>query len=107
MLDKDYSSADSSFIFVQLNEWNFDNIVFIMKRNFESNIPMGYRRKIERAQMMQRSDVYGTDIFNDGITASIREVSAYRDRTCGEFDEPVFKVDCPQYEADAESTDVK
>ena len=48
-----------------------------MKRNFESNIPMGYRRKIERAQMMQRSDVYGTDIFNDGITSSIREVSAY------------------------------
>ena len=107
LLDKDYSSADSSFIFVQLNEWNFDNIVFIMKRNFESNIPMGYRRKIERAQMMQRSDVYGTDIFNDGITASIREVSPCRDRVCGEFDVLVGKVDCPQYEADAESTGVK
>ena len=78
-----------------------------MKRNFESNIPMGYRRKIERAQMMQRSDVYGTDIFNDGITASIREVSPCRDRVCGEFDVPVGKVDCPQYEADAESTGVK
>ena len=68
---------------------------------------MGYRRKLERAQMMQRSDVYGTDIFNDGITASIREVSPCRDRVCGEFDVPVGKVDCPQYEADAESTDVK
>ena len=68
---------------------------------------MGYRRKIERAQMMQRSDVYGTDIFNDGITSSIREVSPYRDRVCGEFDDPVLKVDCSQYEADAESTDVK
>lgn len=107
LLDKDYSSADSSFISIPPNEWNFDNIVFIMKRNFESNIPMGYRRKLERAQMMQRSDVYGTDIFNDGITASIREVSPCRDRVCGEFDVPVGKVDCPQYEADAESTDVK
>ena len=68
---------------------------------------MGYRRKIERAQMMQRSDVYGTDIFNDGITSFIREVSAYRDRMCGKFDVPVGKCDCPQYEADAESTDVK
>ena len=68
---------------------------------------MGYRRKIERAQMMERSDVYGTDIFNDGITASIREVSAYRNRVCGEFDDPVLKVDCPQYAADAESTGVK
>ena len=87
--------------------WNFDNTVLIMKMNFESNIPMGYRRKIERAQMMQQSDVYGTDIFNDGITASIREVSAYRDRVCGEFDDPVLKVDCPQYEADAESTGLK
>ena len=56
---------------------------------------------------MQRSDVYGTDIFNDGITASIREVSPCRDRVCGEFDAPVGKVDCPQYAADAESTDVK
>ena len=81
-MDKDYSSADSSFIYIPPNEWNFDNIVFIMKRNFESNIPMGYRRKIERAQMMERSDVYGTDIFNDGITASIREVSPCRDRVC-------------------------
>ena len=78
-----------------------------MKRDFESNIPMGYRRKIERAQMMQRSDVYGTDIFNDGITASIREVSPCRDRVCGEFDVPVGKVDCPQYAVDAESTGVK
>ena len=68
---------------------------------------MSFRRKLERAQMMQRSDVYGTDIFNDGITASIREVSPCRDRVCGEFDVPVGKVDCPQYEADAESTDVK
>ena len=68
---------------------------------------MGYRRKIERAQMMQRSDVYGTDIFNDGITMSTREVSPYRDRSCGEFDDPVLKVDCPQYAADAESTGVK
>ena len=106
-MDKDYSSADSSFIFILLIGILTIYCFFIMKRNFESNIPMGYRRKLERAQMMQRSDVYGTDIFNDGITASIREVSAYRDRTCGEFDEPVFKVDCPQYEADAESTGVK
>ena len=68
---------------------------------------MGYRRKIERAQMMERSDVYGTDIFNDGITASIREVSPCRDRMCGEFDDPWFKNECAQYDADAESTGVK
>ena len=79
-----------------------------MKRNFESNnIPIGYRRKLERAQMMQRSDVYGTDIFNDGITMSTREVSGCRDRACGKFDIPKLKCDCPQSEADAESTDVK
>ena len=58
--------------------------------------------------MMQRSDVYGTDIFNAGVTASTREVSAYsRDRMCGLFDMPKLKVDCPQYEVDAESTGVK
>ena len=68
---------------------------------------MAFRRKIERAQMMERSDVYGTDIFNDGITASIREVSPCRDRVCGKFDRPLFKCEWPQYEADAESTDVK
>ena len=69
---------------------------------------MIYRRKIERAQMMQQSDVYGTDIFNDGVTTSIREVSAYsRDKMCGLFDDPVLKVDCEQYEADAESTGLK
>ena len=79
-----------------------------MKRNFESNnIPIGYRRKLERAQKMQRSGVYGADIVNGGITASSREVSPCRGRVCGEFDGPVGKVDCPQYEADAESTDVK
>ena len=64
-------------------------------------------RRIIRAQMMQRSDVYGTDIFNYGITMSTREVSGCRDRVCGKFDKPVFTCDCPQYEADAESTDVK
>ena len=68
---------------------------------------MGFRRKIERSKMVKRSDVYGTDIFNDDVTISNREVSPYRDRVCGEFDAPVGKVDCPQYEADAESTDVK
>ena len=68
---------------------------------------MSYRRKISRARMMQRSDVYGTDIFNDGITMSTREVSVYRDRICGEFDIPKLKVDCPQYAADAESTGLK
>ena len=68
---------------------------------------MAFRRKIQCAQMMQRSDVYGTDIFNDGITMSTREVSPYRDRVCGKFDRPLFKCDCPQYEADAESTGVK
>ena len=56
---------------------------------------------------MQRSDVYGTDIFNDGSTMSTRKVSGCRDRVCGKFDRPLFKCDCPQYEADAESTDVK
>ena len=69
---------------------------------------MAFRRKIQRAQMLQRSDVYGTNIFNDGITMSTRKVSTYsRDRVCGEFDIPVNKVDCPQYAADAESTGVK
>ena len=57
--------------------------------------------------MMQRSDVYGTDIFNYGITMSTREVSGCRDKICGKFDMPKLKCDCPQYEADAESTDVK
>ena len=108
LLDKDYSSADSSFIYIPPNEWNFDNIVFIMKRNFESNhMPIGYRRKLERAQFMQRSDVYGTDIFNDGITMSTREVSGCRDKICGKFDMPKLKCDCPQYAADTESTGVK
>ena len=68
---------------------------------------MSFRRKIERAKMMQHSDVYGTDIFNAGVTASTREVSAYRDWVCGKFDIPKLKCDCPQYEADAESTGVK
>ena len=67
---------------------------------------MGFRR-IKRAKMVQQSDVYGIDIFNEGITMSIREVSLCRDRVCGEFDRPVFKSDCPQYAADTESTDVK
>ena len=57
--------------------------------------------------MMQRSDVYGTDIFNYGITMSTREVSGCRDRVCGKFDKPVFTNDCPQYAADTESTGVK
>ena len=68
---------------------------------------MRYRRKIARAQMMQRSDVYGTDVFNDGITMSTREVPPYRDFVSGEFDTPKIKCDCPQYAADAESTGVK
>ena len=69
---------------------------------------MSYRRKIERANMMQHSDVYGTYIFNDGVTASTREVSVYcRDKICGKFDMPKLKCDCPQSEADAESTDLK
>ena len=68
---------------------------------------MSFRRKISRARMMQRSDVYGTYIFNDGITMSTREVSGYRDMGCGMFDIPKLKVDCPQYEADAESTGLK
>ena len=68
---------------------------------------MRFRRKIERSKMVKRSDVYGTDIFNDDVTTSIRKVSPYRDWVCGEFDVPVGKVDCPQYEADAESTGVK
>ena len=68
---------------------------------------MTFRRKIQRAQMLQRSDVYGTDIFNDGITMSTREVSGCRDKICGKFDMPKLKCDCPQYEADAESTGVK
>ena len=68
---------------------------------------MGFRRKIERSKMVKRSDVYGTDIFNDGVTISNRIVSAYRDWVCGDFDDPVLKVDCEQYEADAESTGLK
>ena len=70
---------------------------------------MRFRRKIERVKMMmQLSDVYGTNVFNNGVTTTIRKVSAYsRDRICGGFDNPVLKVDCPQYAADAESTGVK
>ena len=68
---------------------------------------MGFRRKIERSKMVKRSDVYGTDIFNDDVTISNRIVSAYRDWVCGEFDDPWFKNECTQYAADAESTDVK
>ena len=69
---------------------------------------MSFRRKIERAQMMQNSDVYGTYIFNAGVTATTREVSSYsRDIMCGLFDKPKIKCDCPQYEVDAESTGVK
>ena len=82
--------------------------VFDNENNFDlNNILMAFRRKIQRAQMMQRSDVYGTDIFNDGITMSTREVSGCRDKICGKFDMPKLKCDCPQYEADAESTGVK
>lgn len=79
----------------------FDN------ENNLNNILMAFRRKIQRAQMLQRSDVYGTDIFNDGITMSTREVSGCRDKVCGKFDMPKLKCDCPQYAADAESTGVK
>ena len=68
---------------------------------------MGFRRKIERSKMVKRSDVYGTDIFNDDVTISNRIGSAYRDWVCGKFDKPVLKVDCPQYAADAESNGVK
>ena len=70
---------------------------------------MSFRRKIERVKMMmQLSDVYGTNVFNNGVTTTIRKVSAYsRDKNCGLFDNPVLKVDCPQYAADAESTGVK
>lgn len=70
---------------------------------------MGYRRKIERAKLiMQLSDVYGTNVFDNGVTTSVREVSVYsRDRMCGLFDIPKLKVDCPQYEVDVESTGVK
>ena len=57
--------------------------------------------------MAKRSDVYGTDIFNDDVTISNRIVSAYRDWVCGEFDDPWFKNECTQYAADAESTGVK
>ena len=70
---------------------------------------MRFRRKIERVKMMmQLSDVYGTNVFNNGVTTTIRKVSAYsRDKNCGLFDNLVLKVDCPQYAADAESTGVK
>lgn len=69
---------------------------------------MSFRRKIERAKLMDCSDVYGTYVINNGVTTSIRKVSAYsRDKMCGMFDDPVLKVDCEQYAADAESTDVK
>ena len=70
---------------------------------------MSFRRKIERVKMMmQLSDVYGTNVFNNGVTTTIRKVSAYsRDKNCGLFDNLVLKVDCPQYAADAESTGVK
>ena len=82
--------------------------VFDNENNFDlNNILMGFRRKIERSKMVKRSDVYGTDIFNDGVTISNRIVSAYRDWVCGEFDDPWFKNECTQYAADAESTDVK
>ena len=67
----------------------------------------GFRRKIERSKMVKRSDVYGTDIFNDGVTISNRIGSAYRDWVCGKFDEPWFKDECVQCAADAESTGVK
>ena len=82
--------------------------VFDNENNFDlNNILMGFRRKIERSKMVKRSDVYGTDIFNDGVTISNRIVSAYRDWVCGDFDDPWFKNECTQYAADAESTDVK
>ena len=54
--------------------------VFDNENNFDlNNILMGFRRKIERSKMVKRSDVYGTDIFNDDVTISNRIVSAYRD----------------------------
>ena len=84
--------------------------VFDNENNFDlNNILMGFRRKIERSKIiMDFSDVYGTYVLNNGVTTSIRKVSAYsRDKNCGLFDNPVLKVDCPQYAADAESTDVK
>ena len=83
--------------------------VFDNENNFDlNNILMGFRRKIERSKMVKRSDVYGTYVLNNGVTTSIRKVSAYsRDKNCGLFDDPVLKVDCPQYAADAESTGVK
>ena len=69
---------------------------------------MRFRRKIERSNMVKRSDVYGTYIYNAGVTTSNREVSVYnRDIMCGLFDIPKLKCDCQQYEVDAESTDVK
>ena len=59
--------------------------------------------KIDNSRKIRSLD----DIFNDGITMSTREVSGCRDKICGKFDMPKLKCDCPQYEADAESTDVK
>ena len=64
-------------------------------------------RKISRTQTMFRSDVYGTDVINDGVTISTRKVSVYRDRLCGKFNTSKLKYDCSQYAADAESTGVK
>ena len=64
-------------------------------------------RKISRTQTMFRSDVYGTDIINDGVTISTRKVSIHRDMICGKFNTPKLKYDCSQYAADAESTGVK
>ena len=87
---------------IYIEEHVFDN-----ESNFEFNNIMSYRRKIERANMMQHSDVYGTYIFNDDVTTTIRKVSPYRDWVCGEFDDPWFKNECAQYDADAESTGVK
>ena len=59
---------------------------------------MSFRRKIERANMMQHSDVYGTYIFNAGVTATTCEVSAYsRDRMCGLFDMPKLKYYTEKY----------
>ena len=84
--------------------------VFDNENNFDlNNILMGFRRKIERSKIiMDFSDVYGTYVLNNGVTTSIRKVSAYsRDKNCGLFDNLVLKVDCPQYAADAESTGVK
>ena len=112
-MNKVYSPADISFISIlittgNITERNLVDTVFITKSNFEFNNIMSYRRKIERANMMQHSDVYGTYIFNDGVTASSREVSVYnRDIMCGLFDKPKLNCDCTQYEVDAESTGVK